>query len=515
MYDVNLYPPIFNQSYMPAFIASTKCKVYFQISPLNDLNDLYHITPENYGGIQVSVRKQRNNDSALIKEYKNDIMLVNLQMENNKYFIEINNSDIQGGFSINEYYKVQIRFTSSQIFGVLPDAKTAAFRDWLETNAQYFSEWSSIVLIRGINEPELEFTVNGKSGTNIQVTSDYVEIKGSVTFPVNETEKLQKYRIILYRPSQIVVDSDGVSAGLDIQEDSGDIYSVDGLIDYNISTVLSQGISYKLQLILTTNNLYQWSPDDKTLTLQEITPMEADIELKQEVNNHTGCIKLILKRNMNYVNQNLGTIQQYYTFIEEPDQSFSLASAESVSEQTIVEEQYDSMGYDGATVKFDPYWQRMLYYDEFNTNFLFVGDTIIIRRSSSNDDFKTWKLLSNFTITEQNVAELYWFDYTAEPGVWYRYQIVRYDNENRRTAELVTDIEHPVMLDTEDIFLNSDGEELILRFDPVINNFSNKIAESITDTIGSKYPFIRRNGNVNYRTFALSGTISCFMDVQH
>ena len=58
------------------------------------------------------------------------------------------------------------------------------------------------------------------------------------------------------------------------------------------------------------------------------------------------------------------------------------------------------MGYDGATVKFDPYWQRMLYYDEFNTNFLFVGDTIIIRRSSSNDDFKTWKLLSNFTITE-------------------------------------------------------------------------------------------------------------------
>jgi len=61
-------------------------------------------------------------------------------------------------------------------------------------------------------------------------------------------------------------------------------------------------------------------------------------------------------------------------------------------------------------------------------------------------------------LTQLDISELYWYDYTAEPGIWYRYQIIRYDNENKKTAELVTDINHPVMLDTEDIFLNANGE---------------------------------------------------------
>jgi len=38
------------------------------------------------------------------------------------------------------------------------------------------------------------------------------------------------------------------------------------------------------------------------------------------------------------------------------------------------------------------------------------------------------------------------------------------------------------------------------------------ISESKTDTIGSKYPYIRRNGNMYYRSFPCSGTITAFMD---
>lgn len=525
MYDVNLYPPIFNQSYMPAFEISKTCKVYFQISPLNTLNDLYHIVDNVYSGIQVSVRKQSNNDSALSSRYTNEIMLTTLQIDNDrkgndKYFIEITNSDMQNGFNLNEYYKVQIRFTSSQVTGVLPDATSSAFRSWLTANLSHFSEWSSIALIRGISTPNLNLTVNGInaiSTSDIQISSDYVQIRGSVSFGAGDSERLQKYRVLLYNGDFPFVSDPDETVGevSNVEEDSGDIYAENNLINYDISTSLLENNFYRLRIILTTNNLYQFSPgSDNTITLGDITPMPANVELEQQVNNNIGCIRLILKRSMNYISENMAEVQQYYVFIPEQDENVSLGSSYLISGQAQQEVTYDSMWYDEETVRFDPYWQRMLYYDEFNKEFLTNGDTIIIRRSSSINNFKTWKFLTEFKIKTDDVAEVYWDDYTAEPGVWYRYQVIRSDSINGRTAELVTDINKPVMLDTGDIFLNSNGEQLILKFDPSISSFSNKIAESVTDTIGSKYPFIRRNGNINYRTFSLSGTISCFMDVQ-
>jgi len=36
--------------------------------------------------------------------------------------------------------------------------------------------------------------------------------------------------------------------------------------------------------------------------------------------------------------------------------------------------------------------------------------------------------------------------------------------------------------------------------------------ESQQTTLGSQYPFVRRNGNNYFRTFSISGLISSFMD---
>jgi len=118
-------------------------------------------------------------------------MLADLQKdEDNRYFIEINNSDIQGGFVLNEYYKVQIRFTGAEVTGTLPSATSENFKNWLNNNKEHFSEWSSVVLIRGISAPSLNLTVNNKTSSNIQISTDYVEIKGSVSFNSQDTEKL-------------------------------------------------------------------------------------------------------------------------------------------------------------------------------------------------------------------------------------------------------------------------------------------------------------------------------------
>jgi hypothetical protein len=45
-------------------------------------------------------------------------MLANIQTDltrvsDDKYYIEIKNDDIEGGFQNNQYYKVQIRFTAA------------------------------------------------------------------------------------------------------------------------------------------------------------------------------------------------------------------------------------------------------------------------------------------------------------------------------------------------------------------------------------------------------------------
>jgi len=69
------------------------------------------------------------------------------------------------------------------------------------------------------------------------------------------------------------------------------------------------------------------------------------------------------------------------------------------------------------------------------------------------------------------------------------------------------------MADFEDIFLTNIEGQLKIRFDPQINNFSKVVSESLVETIGSQYPFIRRNGKVGYKTFSISGTISYLTDI--
>ena len=100
---LNLYPPVVN-TYMPAFINEGACRVYFSLSPYNDIGDIKYA--------QVSITYQQSNLSALNKDYKNDIKVCNIQIDNNvvnsnqKYYVDIQAQDLDGGkFLINTYYK--------------------------------------------------------------------------------------------------------------------------------------------------------------------------------------------------------------------------------------------------------------------------------------------------------------------------------------------------------------------------------------------------------------------------
>jgi hypothetical protein len=69
-----------------------------------------------------------------------------------------------------------------------------------------------------------------------------------------------------------------------------------------------------------------------------------------------------------------------------------------------------------------------------------------------------------------------------------------------------------VSCDFEHAYLYDGTRQLKIKFDPKVSSFKNTILESKMDTIGSKHPFIFRNGNVSYKEFPISGLISFQMD---
>lgn len=64
----------------------------------------------------------------------------------------------------------------------------------------------------------------------------------------------------------------------------------------------------------------------------------------------------------------------------------------------------------------------------------------------------------------------------------------------------------------DDIFLTAQGERLRIKYNPSITNFKKVFNETITPTLGSKYPFIRRNGMQEYQQFTIGGLISYYAE---
>jgi hypothetical protein len=70
----------------------------------------------------------------------------------------------------------------------------------------------------------------------------------------------------------------------------------------------------------------------------------------------------------------------------------------------------------------------------------------------------------------------------------------------------------PILADFEYAYLFDGDRQLKIKYNPKVSSFKNTLLESKIDTIGSKHPFIFRNGNVNYKEFPISGLISYLSD---
>ena len=76
------------------------------------------------------------------------------------------------------------------------------------------------------------------------------------------------------------------------------------------------------------------------------------------------------------------------------------------------------------------------------------------------------------------------------------------------------ELKSPILVRFEDMFFLTVGDRQ-LKVKGLIQQYhlSRKtIQESRVDTLGSKYPFVRRNGYAEYTQFPIGGLVSFFMD---
>ena len=436
----NLYPPIV-ETYMPAFLVGSEdtekniCRIYFSLSMFNSLNQIKNV--------QVSLRNQSTNLSALNpKLYPSEIMITNILEDvnvntANKYYIEIKPSDIiNNNFIIDQYYKVQLRFTNTDASEVpFQEGEPQAIDTWLSENLLNFSEWSTVVLIRGISTP----TINLKDfdfGETVDIMSEigYLQIVGNVSFAdPNETETLKSYRITMQD-----------STSNDILFDTGNIFTsnfanVNGInyvVDYNFQV----GLTYIFELEITTENLFTYK-DIFYIYINQGQTEPINLNIGTEIDEENGRIKV------NIVNT-----------------------------------------------------------PEFKN---FTGQ-VVIRRSDSKNNFTTWADLYVVNYNDINSLKVGWYDYTVESGILYLYAVQTIDEQGVRSSMVRT--EEPILLVFENIFLTYQDKQLKLKFNPQISTFKRNISESKIDTIGSQFPFIKRNGYVNYLQFSISALIASAMD---
>ena len=230
------------------------CRVYFNISAYNVIADIQNA--------QVIVRNQYTNKSSLnTNKYPCEVALKKINYDStrasdDKYYIELRPEDMEGNnFDIDTYYKVQIRFTGVDALdpGVDLDDNDAiqAIDSWLAYSWKYFSEWSTVCLIRGISEPTVSLTDLSPSPSvnTLQEAIANIQIAGQLFFTdENETETLKSYNIKLYDSNDTLLyttDEQYTSSFTNVNE-----------FNYNIKRYIPAGTGYYFILTYTTNNLY-------------------------------------------------------------------------------------------------------------------------------------------------------------------------------------------------------------------------------------------------------------------
>ena len=146
--------------------------------------------------------------------------------------------------------------------------------------------------------------------------------------------------------------------------------------------------------------------------------------------------------------------------------------------------------------------------DEYGVEHAATG-SFVLKRGSSKDNYATWDSILMFRLNGNLPSRWLWRDMTVEHGHHYKYALQQFNDYGLYSNKIYS---NEVYVAFEDSFLYDGVRQLKLQFNPKMGSFKDTILETKTNTIGSKYPFIFRNGKVGYKEFPISGLISYMSD---
>ncbi len=511
-----LYPPQV-ETFMPAFPYNEAVRVYFSVSVFDSVKDIKRV--------HVSVVNQKTNKNALatplgIRFYDftaNDttadsLSVVGVDKETSRYYIDIApdmlNADSQYQETItldngttqtvnlktwlrNQYYKVQLRFDTYADDVNTSKYNTTSTEDgasvgvskklsYLNTNTQYFSEWSTVCLVRPISVPTMYLTTSdftddseGAPAFNRGLITiagrlefNYINAKGETAISQVETDKLKSFTVSV----------------------------MNNAADKDIWTS---------ETFYTQDNVDPNSFSEK-INLKEATS-KADVDASE---NGGGAYALRL----DYVTVNgyTGSSIKY---------AFDLV--DYVGDSDFQPTTYFLV--DNEEGKVCLYAQNKM---------MPTNGAIFVSRTSNMSEFKDWEIiyacriadLPNINDDPDNIY-FYYEDKTVGSYVWYQYQIQYRTNAGAFTRAYTFE-DYDSRNDTDstenakkvacpcfyDAFLSRGDMQLDVRYDFSVSSLKQNVSRAKFDTLGGKYPKFAENAILKYKQFSISGLISAEAD---
>lgn len=440
---MSIYPPILATS-QPAFTSTAKYTVYFNLNSLTDWDSVKHV--------QMRVMKQTNNKSIInTSTYPDgtiyrDAVNIMYNIDEGAYEFPIFSSDLREMWQPGYLYKIQVRLGSNSTWLSVGEK----FATWKkkQVDESGFSEWSTVMLVKVIDEPT-------------------VIISNSKVHDPNTSSQAKELSLTPTFYGQYAIDS-GNSEAEDIYRFT--LYS--GTSDMEENKLDTSGWCQ--------HNQYQNSPDEYRFSV--ILEDTQIYSVKYEIRTVNGYYKEAALYTFTAAKELFGNIT-HITFEVEDSEPFCYENA-CTRIKLKTDEDFQMMG------------TYVIIRASEEDDFTIWHDIKFI--TYSHQEFK-----ESTTVFD---------DFTIESGIKYKYAIQHISSEGLRTNPLMEDRQPTRYVDFEYAYLLRDGVQLKLSFNNQMSSFKRTVLQSKQDTLGGKYPYLARNGRAYYAEFPITGLISFTMD---
>lgn len=497
-----LFPPLV-EPYMPAQNIKDivddmngGLKISFSSSQFNTLSDIHavHISVVN----QLSYQSLLRSETCPMGIYITDDG-VPTDYGIKDVFIRYTNYINAEQLAYNTYYKIQIRFCKIgwQDYEQLPDIQDHTAIGYLTHPSviDACSEWSTVALVRVVANNKLQLMQN-----NVPFVDEVAPGTADDQIPFGTRNDITSSNVTLtgkYFKEQI---TKTINNNVDAVNNDAEYMST-----YKIKLYDVVWSSDTADTLITKNNLIYESPNISVNLRNSYNEMNYVIPYSFEC--HEGStredrIKNYYLLEVSYETANLyNNTQRYVVCVNYHIQKWS--NQHTVDEIIGLDSVIGKVG-----ISFSPMPATEIVPDP-----VIPANTILyIRRSDKTSNFTIWEQLWEKTILEDTADVINFDDYTIESGEMYQYEISCKLPDDDSVYSIK---EHYVLSVFDNAFLTGEGTQLCVKFNTNISSFKRNVGDNIVTTIGSQYPFITRNGNMNYRSFSLSGMIAYEMDLEH